>query len=90
MHSYSSYANIVWPSAHKAKLKKLLSQQKQTYQIIFHELRNAHSQPLLKRLKTLNIFQINIYRAILSMLKIKINEAPAIIQSKFQSQITNT
>ena len=48
IHNCSSYANIVWPSAHKAKLKRLLSQQKQTYQIIFHELRNANSQPLLK------------------------------------------
>ena len=60
-----------------------MSQQKQSCSIIFHEPRSTHSQPFLKQLKTLNIFQINIYQTILSLDKIKINEAAVNLQDKF-------
>ena len=43
MHNCSSYANIVWASTSKSKLKKLVSLQEQACRIIFHEPRNAHS-----------------------------------------------
>ena len=84
IHSYLSYANIAWASTHKSKLKKLISQQKQACRIIFREPRLAHAQPLLKTLRALNLFQINIYQTVLLMHKVENNDAPAIFNDKFR------
>ena len=87
IHSYLSYANIAWASTHKTKLKKLVSQQKQACRIVFHKPRLTHAQPLLKCLKALNLFQINIYQTVLLMHKVENNEAPTIFNDKFRRPI---
>lgn len=84
IHSYLNYANIAWASIHYTKLKKLHNQQKHASRIIYNEDRMTSAQPLLNKLRALNIYQINIYQTLLFMYKIRNNLAPNILKSNFQ------
>ena len=84
IHSYLNYANIAWASTHNTKLKKLYNQQKHASRIIYNEDRMTSAQPLLEKLRALNIYQINIYQTLLFMYKIKNNLAPNIFKNNFQ------
>ena len=57
--TYLNYANIAWASTQKNKLK-INIKQKHAVRIIFNEDRLCHSRPLLKTLKALNVYQLNI------------------------------
>ena len=46
-------------STYKTNLTKLLRQPKHACRIIFYEHKFIHTQPLLKKLNAINIFQIN-------------------------------
>ena len=71
IHSYINYANITWGSSFKTGLKKILSKQKQAARIIFHKDRLTHARPLLKQLKALNVYQINLHQISSFMYQVK-------------------
>ena len=64
IHIYISYANITWASTFKTELQGILKKQKHAARITFHANRFDHSRPLLKEMKALNIYQINLIQAL--------------------------
>ena len=83
IHSYLNYGNISWASTNHTKLAKLFRKQKQASRIIFNKDRTTHARSLMKELKTLNIYQLNIYQNLVFTFKIKNNLSPCIFQNKF-------
>ena len=71
IHIYISYANIAWASTFKTKLQRILKKQKHAAQITFHVNRFDHSRPLLKEMKALNVYQINLIQTLKFMHKTK-------------------
>ena len=61
IYSYLNYANIAWASTYFTKLKTIYYQQKHAARIIFNEDILTHSEPLLRSLNALNIYQMNLY-----------------------------
>ena len=66
-----NYANIVWGSTYKSKLEWLYLHQKQAARIINFRDRFTHAQSLLHDMKTLHIFQKNIFGIIFFTFKCK-------------------
>ena len=60
IHIYISYANIAWASTFKTKLQGILKKQKHAARITFHVNRLDYARPLLKEMKPLNVYQINL------------------------------
>ena len=85
IHVYINYANIAWSSTNPSKLTKILNKQKHASRIILSEERNAHARPLMKKLKVLNTFQLNIYQILLFMFKTKNEESPNIFSNQFSN-----
>ena len=83
VHSYINYANVVWASTNRTKLKKILSKQKQAARIMSFEDRSTHARPLMKELNILNVYQINILQNLLFMFKVKNNMAPRVFNRNF-------
>ena len=71
VHIYISYANIAWASTFKTKLQGILKKQKHAARITFHANRFDHSRPLLKEMKALNVYQINLIETLKFMHKTK-------------------
>ena len=71
IHIYISYANIAWASTFKNKLQRIRKKQRHAARITFHENRFDHLRPLLKEMKALNIYQINIIQILKFMHKTK-------------------
>ena len=71
IHSYLSYANIIWSSPNYTKLTKLHNKQKHAVRIIFHENKLATARPLMKQLKALDNFQTNLFQTLLFVFKVK-------------------
>ena len=87
IHSYLNYGSITWSSTNKTKLKTLHRRQKHAARIIYFKDRFTHSKPLMKSLKALNIYQLNIYKTILFMYNVKNNNIPRIFKSSFTTVI---
>ena len=85
IHSYINYANIAWASSCKTGLNNILLKQKQAVRIIFHKDRLTHTRPLLKRLKALNVYQINLYQVTSFMYQVKKCTIPKIFNSDFSA-----
>ena len=71
LHIYISFANIAWTSTFKTKLKGILKKQKHGVRIPFHANRSDCSRPLLKVMKALNIYEINLIQTLKLMRKTK-------------------
>ena len=71
IHIYISYANIASASTFKTKLQGILKKQKHAARITFHANRFDHSRLLLKEMKALNVYQINLIQTLKSMHKTK-------------------
>ena len=71
IHIYISYANIAWRSTFKTKLQGILKKQKHAARITFHANRLDHASPLLKEMKALNVYQINLIQTLKFMRKTK-------------------
>ena len=96
IHSYLTYANIAWGSTYKTNLEPLHRRQKHAARLIHfkdNKLPNSHAyehaQPLLKDMKALNIFQLNIYQNILFMFKYKLNNLPKLFMTNYFKPNTN-
>ena len=83
IHIYISYANIAWASTFKTKLQGILKKQKHGARIIFHANRFDHSRTLLKEMKSLNVYQINLIETLKVMRKTKYGINPRIFLPKF-------
>ena len=83
VHSYLSYANIAWASAHKTKLSSLYRNQKHAVRIINLKDRFTHAKPLFQGMKILSLFEINLFQILCFMFKCKVNLAPQIFQYLF-------
>ena len=66
---YISYANIAWASTLKTKLQGILKKQKDAARITSHANKSDHSRPLLKEMKALNVYQINLIQTLKLMRK---------------------
>ena len=53
--------------------------------IIFHKHYLSHAKPLMKKIKSLNVYQINLYQVILFMYKVKMGTIPKIFNRNFSS-----
>ena len=84
IHIYISYANIAWASTFKAKLQGILKKQKHAAQITFHANRLGHARPLLKTMKALNVYQINLIQTLTFMHKTKYGKNPRFFLPKFR------
>jgi hypothetical protein len=62
INSHLNYANMAWANANFTKLRKLHTLQKHAIRIILNKDRFTHSRLLLKSLRILNIYQLNIYQ----------------------------
>ena len=69
IHIYKSYANIVCIGTFKTKLQGILKKEKYAARMTFHANRFEHSRPLLKEMKALNVYQINIIQTLKFMHK---------------------
>ena len=85
MHSYLFYGNIAWCSTSMAKLKKLLSKQKQALSAILipTSQSESRSKQIMRELCVLNVYQLNIYNALNLMFKVKNYLIPDAFQNKF-------
>ena len=84
IHSYINYANIAWGSTYLTNLKKINSQQKHAFRIIYNKKKFESARELLKLNKTLNVYKLNILNTLVLMHKIKTNTAPTIFRSRFK------
>ena len=81
---YISYANIAWASTFKTKLQGILKKQKHAARITFHANRLDHARPLLKEMKALNVYQINLIQTLKFMHKTKFEINSRIFLPKFR------
>ena len=81
---YISYANIAWASTFKTKLQGILKKQKHAARITSHADRFDHSRPLLKEMKALNVYLINLIQTLKFMHKTKYGINPRIFLPKFR------
>ena len=72
-------------SSYRTGLKKIFLKQKHAMRIIFNKNRLAHARPLMRELKALNVYQINLYQVIIFMYKIKMGSIPKIFNNNFSS-----
>ena len=85
VHIYISYANIAWVSTFKTKLQGILKKQKDAARITFHANRFDQSKPLLKEMKALNVYQINLIQTLkFNTDKTKYGINPRIFLPKFR------
>ena len=84
---YISYVNIGWASDFKSKLWGILKTQKHAARITFYANRFDHSRPLLKDMKALNVYQINLIQTLKFMHKTKYGINPRIFLPKFHDKI---
>jgi hypothetical protein len=87
IHCFISYANITWGSTQTTKLKKILSVQKHACRIIYGKKRREHTKPLMRDMKMMNIYEINIYQHLIFMYKFTNNLTPVNFNCKFKKNI---
>ena len=83
IHIYNSYANIAWDGTFKTKLHGIPKKQKHAARITFHENRLDHARPLLKEMKALNVYQINLIQILNFIPKTKYRKNLRIFLPKF-------
>ena len=83
IHSYLNYANIAWGTAPKSYSKKLANKQKHACRTIFYKEKSCPSKPLMKELKALNIYELNIYQTMVFMYKVRNNTIRRVFNKLF-------
>ena len=84
----TNYGNAAWGSTTKTNLTILLRRQKHASRIIYFEDRYTHAKPLMISLKALNIYQLNVYKILLFMHKVKNNNITHVFKQTF-SEVNN-
>jgi len=86
VYPYMTYCNIIWGKAAKMHLLRLLLLQKRILRVVCNTHFLAHSEPLFKECKVLNIFQINSYSVGIFMFKYYKSQLPNIFNDMFVKQ----
>ena len=71
-------------STFKTKLQGILKKQKHAARITFHANRLDHARPLLKEMKALNVYQMNLIQTLNFMHKTNYAKNPRIFLPKFR------
>ena len=82
IHSYISCANIAWGNTYLSNLKQISSQQKHSVPIIYNKMKYEPVRKLLRSLKILNVYQINIVNNVFFIHRINTNSAPVVFPDK--------
>ena len=77
IHSYISYTNLAWVSAHKTNLKKIHSQQKHALRTVYNKDRYCHTKEVFRSCNVLNGYILNLLNTSIFMRKIKTGTGPA-------------
>ena len=83
IHNYANYANIAWARTSKSKLERLYRCQKHAARVIYHKYQYTHASPLLNDMKTLTVFQLNIFNILCFMCKCEQNLNPPVFHNIF-------
>jgi len=83
VHSHLSYANIVWASTHKTKLKKLQSLQNHACKTINYLNKLDSATHVMKKMKVLDIVKLNSFQILIFMHKYKNNLLPNVFSDIF-------
>lgn len=89
IHSYINYANIVWGSTSKSKLRNLYHRQKHAMRLICFENRFSHSNILFKNVKALNVYELNVYNILCFMFRCKSEQPLFIFKDLFTHKAIN-
>ncbi|MBY0581213.1 MAG: endonuclease/exonuclease/phosphatase family protein, partial [Rickettsiales bacterium] len=89
IHCHLNYANIVWGSTHKTKLKSLYQHQKHAARVINFKSRFSNSKPLLKEMNALNIYQLNVFNVLCFMFKCKELMSPDVFTNLYKIKPLN-
>ena len=89
IHSYLNYGNIAWGSTYKTNLASLYRSQKHAIRVINFKDRFTESKPLFKKMKILNVYEINIFQVLCFMFKCKMKTSPPIFHMIFQLKPPN-
>ena len=73
---YVNYCNLVWATISKSRINTIYLLQKKAVRICTGAQYLAHTNPLFKELKTLNVFDINSLQCLVFMYKYKNNLLP--------------
>ncbi|XP_065662820.1 uncharacterized protein LOC136085441 [Hydra vulgaris] len=87
IHCFISYANISWASTQPSKLKKIYSLQKHACRIIYFKNKREHAKPIMKDMKMMDVFEINIYQQLIFMYQFNNNLSPTNFTYKFEINI---
>ena len=85
IHSYINYCNLAWASTNITKLNKIYGIQKHASRIIMNENRSANAKPLLKGMRVLNVYQMNIYKHLIFMHNMKFDKCPKAFENQFSN-----
>ena len=83
VHPFLDYGNIVWGTAPKTIINKILLMQKKVVRIILNCNRTDHAAPLLKRFRILNVFEINTFQTACFMYRIEHKSVPPVFLEMF-------
>ena len=83
IHNYVNYCNIAWASTSRTKLDKILKKQKHAVRIIYNKDKFKHSEPLMRDMNSLNVYQISIFQILKFMYKSKHNLKPRVFDNTF-------
>ena len=83
IHDYLNSINTAWASTSKSKLELLYRSQKHATRVIYHKDWYTHASPLLNDMKTLNVFQLNIFNILCFMYKFNQNLDPPVFSNIF-------
>ncbi len=86
---YIIYCNIVWGSTFNTHLDQLSILQKKIVRILSNKAYNHHTSELFKRLKILNIKQIDTFQIALHMYKHDNNSLPTCLDGMFLTNSTH-
>ena len=73
VQSYLNYGIIAYGSTHKSKLQGLYCHQKHAARVINFKNRYTHADPLLREIKALSVYGLNIFATLCLMYKCKKN-----------------
>ena len=84
IHSYINYGAVSWGTTCRINLKKINSQQKQVFCIIFNKGKFEHTSELFKSSKILNVYKLNNFNFAVFMHRFQGKSAPSIFLPKFR------
>jgi len=84
VHCHVTYCNIAWASTNKTKLETLFRRQKHALRVINQKDRMAHTDPLFKEMKILNIFALNVFQTLCLMYKCREQQGPPVFHDVFK------